>query len=301
MTIAIIGARGCVGNALIQKLLETTSHTIIASYRRDEAIGIKHERVVWKRINLYDDLGTEEFLRGADVAVYLVHSLVSARFASLDRAFAFRTGKCARVAGVKKIIYLGGVVPQHERLSVHLKSRREVGEQLARAGVPVAEIRASIILATCSASYRMIYWLSRRLPVIMMPKWGKAACSPIALTDVVDALTVLIDRTVDGHEIFEIGAARMTYEKLLMQNGEIVRGKKNRIVHIAPFPIGLISWGVHNVTGVPWHIAMALIKSLRNDSVPTHDCFQELTGRTQQAIAETLATLAKEMEANASK
>lgn len=295
MNIAIIGARGCVGSALIKKLIDTTEYTVIASYRREEKTDIEHPRVIWKRVNLFDDLGTEEFLEGADVAIYLVHSLASKKFKTMDRSFAERTGKFAAKAGVKKIIYLGGIIPHQERLSAHLRSRKETGEQLAKYGVPVAEVRASIILGTCSASYRMIYWLSKRLPVLVMPKWGMANCSPIALNDVTDMLAALVDREVRGHELFEIGAERMGYDELLMRNGAIINGKRNTVVHSMLFPIAFAAWWVHIITGVPRRIAAVLMESLKNDSSVTHDRFREIVGRDPQPVDKTLSTLVREM------
>lgn len=296
MKIAIIGARGCVGSALIRKLIETTDHTVIASFRREEEIGLTHERVQWKRINLYDDLGTTECIMGADVVVYLIHSLVNSDFRTMDHAFAERMGRCAQREGIKKIIYLGGIIPLRERLSAHLRSRKETGEQLAKHGVPVAEIRASIILGACSASYQMVYWLAKRLPVIIMPKWGVAKCSPVALEDGIDMLAALIDRPIDRHEVFEIGAEPMGYDELLMRNGEVTRGKANRIIRIPLFPIAIAAWGVHMITGVPRQVAAALIGSLKNDSVVTHDRFYELIGREYRPIDATLKKLAHEME-----
>lgn len=296
MKIAIIGARGCVGSALIQKLLNSTEHTIIASFRRDEKTGITHNRVIWKRINLYDDLGTEEFINGADVVVYLVHSLLWKKFRSMDRSFADRTGEYAAAVGIKKIVYLGGVIPDKEHLSPHLKSRKETGEYLAKHGVPVAEVRASIILGAQSASYQMIYWLSRRLPVIIMPKWGSTKCSPIALEDAVDMLATLIERDVHGHEVFEIGGESMGYDELVMRNGKIVRGARNVIKRMPLFPITIAAWVIQWITKVPRPIVAALIGSLKNDSMVTHDRFRELLGKEPIPVDATLAKLARIMK-----
>jgi uncharacterized protein YbjT (DUF2867 family) len=149
MNVGIIGARGCVGAALIEKIIDSTDYVITASYRRDEETGNANERVQWKRINLYDDLGTEEFLEDVDVLVYLVHSLGVKRFEELDHRFAERTGKFAKKMGVEKIIYLGGIIPKNEGLSAHLRSRQETGRALANHEVPVAEVRASILLGVC--------------------------------------------------------------------------------------------------------------------------------------------------------
>lgn len=255
-----------------------------------------HERVLWKRINLYDDLGTEEFIEEADVIVYLVHSLVSKDFREMDREFADRAGRFAKKLGVKKIVYLGGIIPQTENISEHLRSRKETGEALAKQGVPVVEVRASIVLGACSASYQMIYWLSRRLPVLIMPKWGMTKCSPIALEDAVDMLAALIEREIRGHELFEIGSEVMEYGELLKQNGEVTRGKRNRIIYTMLFPIPFAAWVVSLVTGVSRRIIAVLFGSLKNDSTYTKNRFVEIVGREPKSIDETLKDLAKEME-----
>ncbi len=296
MNIAIIGARGCVGSALTKKLLETTGHAIIASYRREEEVGIKHERVQWRRVNLYDNLGTEEFLEGVDILVYLVHSLEIRRFEELDHRFAERTGKFAQKIGVKKIIYLGGIIPKDESLSVHLRSRQETGKVLAGHGVPVAEVRASILLGTCSVSYRMVYWLSRRLPVLVMPNWSRTKCSPVALEDAVDMIAALIDREVQGHEIFEIGSEVMRYDELLMRSGKISRGTRNRVIYMPLFPISIAAYMVRILTGVSRNIAGALIGSLRNDSMVTQNRFKEIVGRDPRQIDDALFDLHWQMK-----
>ncbi|EKD23800.1 MAG: hypothetical protein ACD_81C00180G0002 [uncultured bacterium] len=296
MNIGIIGARGCVGSALIAQLIATTEHRVIASYRREEETGLVHERVQWKRINLYDDLATEEFLEGVDVLVYLVHSLAAKDFEAMDHAFASRTGKFAKKMGVKKIIYLGGIIPAKEGLSKHLRSRQDTGKALASAGVPVAEVRASILLGLCSVSYQMVYWLSRRLPILIMPKWSKTKCSPIALEDAVAMIAALINRDEVGHEIFEIGSEVMGYDELLMRSGSIVRGKKNRLLHMRLFPISLAAMAVQRITGVPRRIASALMGSLKNDSMATHNRFTEIVGRDPQLIDAVLKRLAKDMQ-----
>lgn len=296
MNIAIIGARGCVGATLMEKLLETTDHTITGSYRREEKVGPARERVQWRRINLYDDLSVEEFLSGADVLVYLVHSLEADTFESLDHIFADRTGTCAQKMGIKKIIYLGGIIPKNEELSAHLRSRQETGKMLAAHQVPVAEVRASILLGVCSVSYRMVYWLSRRLPLLVMPKWSTTKCSPIALEDAVDMIAALIDKEAAGHEIFEIGSEIMGYNELVLRSGVIARGKKSRILYLPIFPIVFAAWWVQMLTGVSRHVASALMGSLKNDSMVTHNRFMEVVGREPRKVDGVLLGLHRKME-----
>lgn len=301
MNIGIIGARGCVGSALVKKLLETTDYAIVASYRRDEESEVVHERIQWRRVNLYDDLGTEEFLEGVDVLVYLVHSLEARRFEELDHRFADRAGKFARKMGVKRIVYLGGIVPKNEPLSAHLRSRQETGKVLAAHEVPVAEVRAGILLGLCSVSYRMVYRLSKRLPVLIMPKWSRTKCSPIALNDAVDMIAALIDREVQGHEIFEIGSEVMGYDELLTRSGKVTRGKRNRVIYVPLFPIPIVAVLVRWITGVSRNIAVALIGSLRNDSMVTHNRFREVMGRDPRQIDGILVDLHREMQKMATK
>lgn len=296
MNIAIIGARGCVGTELIKNLLKTTNHTIIASYRREEETGIADGRVQWKRVNLYDDLGTEEFLEGVDVLVYLVHSLETNKFEDLDCMFAERTGTFAKKMGIKKIIYLGGIIPKNEELSAHLRSRQETGNILASHEVPVAEVRASILLGVCSVSYQMVYYLSKRLPVLIMPTWSKTKCSPVALEDAVAMITTLVDRAVQGHEIFEIGSEIMGYDELLMRSGKIARRKKSTIIYTPIFPIRIAAYWVQMLTGVSRHVAGALMGSLKNDSMATHNRFTEVVGREPKMIDIALRELHKQMK-----
>lgn len=295
MNIAIIGARGCVGAALMEKVLQTTDHTITASYRREEREGPTRERVQWKRINLYDDLSTEEFLKGNDVLVYLVHSLEAGTFEELDHVFADRTGRIAQKMGIKKIVYLGGIIPKNEKLSTHLRSRQDTGKTLADHKVPVVEVRASILLGVCSVSYRMIYWLSRRLPVLVMPNWSTTKCSPIALEDAVDMIVALIYKEAIGHAIFEIGSEIMGYDELVMRSGIIARGRKNKIIYVPLFPIAFAAWWVQMLTGVSRHVASALMGSLKNDSMVMHNRFKEVVGREPKGIDATLQELHKKM------
>ena len=301
MNIAIIGARGCVGSALVEKLIATTDHKVIASYRPEEGIGVAHERVSWRLVDLHTDKGTEGFLSTqeakdhVDVLIYLVHSLGDKKFEAMDREFADRVGRTAKKIGVRQMIYLGGIIPKKESLSKHLRSRQETGERLGAYGVPLAEVRASILLGSCSVSYQMVYWLSRRFPVVIMPQWSTTKCSPIALEDAVDMLTALIERKTNGHEIFEIGSETMGYDELLMRNGATLHGKPNKVIRMRWFPLSVAACMVQLASGVPRHIAAALMGSLKNDSMINTNRFTEVVGREPRPIDETLRELAQKM------
>ena len=297
MNIAIIGARGCVGSALIEQLVTTTEHRIIASYRHEEGLGIEHEHIEWRLIDLHDDAVMEAFFAvpKIDVVVYLVHSLNDRKFEAMDKEFADRVGRAAKKAGVGQLIYLGGIIPKKERLSTHLRSRQETGKRLGAHEVPLAEVRASILLGVCSVSYRMVYWLSRRFPVLVLPQWSTTKCSPIALVDAVAMLAALIERKTEGHEIFEIGSETMGYDELLMRSGAIIHGKPNRIIRLRWFPLSIVAYMVQLASGVPRHIAAALMGSLKNDSMINTNRFAEVVGREPRPVDETLRELAQKM------
>jgi len=135
MNIAILGAPGCVGRHLIKKLLEFPHYEVIASYRKkQDAETLRHDRLEWRQVDLKDLLSTENFLQGADVLIYLIHSLGAKDFEQLDVQLANVAGQAAQKIGVRKIIYLGGIIPVSQQASPHLTSRMKTGEALAKFG-----------------------------------------------------------------------------------------------------------------------------------------------------------------------
>ena len=139
-------------------------------------------------------------LAGVDTAFYLVHSMSSSRpFDDADRAAAEAFGAAARTAGVRKIVYLGGL-GEGGGLSTHLESRQEVGRILRESGVPTTELRASIVIGSGSASFDMLRALVDRLPVMVCPKWVNTEAQPIAIEDVIAYLLAALDREPDGSE-----------------------------------------------------------------------------------------------------
>ena len=133
-------------------------------------------------------------MNGIDQAYYLVHSMASGRgFAALDREAAANFGRAAARAGVRRIIYLGGLGDDPDSLSTHLKSRLETGEALREAGVPVVEFRASIVIGAGSLSFEMIRALVERLPVMICPRWVDTRTQPIAIDDVLAYLRAALD------------------------------------------------------------------------------------------------------------
>jgi len=299
MNISILGAPGCVGQNLIKKLLENPEHNITASYRSENEIpkDLQSDRLSWRQVNLLDPSSGENFLRGADILIYLIHSLGAKNFEQLDIQLANAAGKVAQNVGIQKIIYLGGIVPKSEKVSPHLKSRMKTGQALASYNIPVAEVRASILLETCSMSYLIVYYLAKRLPVMITPQWLNSLCAPIALQDAAWCITALVDREIKGHEIFEIGADVVRYRDLLSLCGKAIRGFRNIIIPVPLFAINLSALWIRLITGVPNSVGVALAEGLRTNTAPSHNRFRQVTGRDPVPLETVLEQLAEKMKA----
>ncbi len=298
MNVSILGAPGCVGVNLIQSLLEKEDVIITGSYRSEKEIpgDIKHRRLLWKNVDLFSQESAENFMRDTDALIYLIHSLGVKDFEKLDIKLANAAGAAAKKMGVKKIIYLGGIVPENEDASPHLTSRMKTGQALASHEIPVAEVRASILLETCSASFQIIYYLSKKLPVMITPKWLNSYCSPIGLKDAVSFISVLIDKNIQGHEIFEIGSDIIRYRDLLSLCGKSIRGFKNIIIPVPLFAIELSALWIELITGVKNTVAIALAEGLRTNTVPSKNRFKEVTGRDPSPVESVLKELSEKMK-----
>ncbi|MFF8950945.1 SDR family oxidoreductase [Streptomyces sp. NPDC014940] len=213
-----------------------------------------------------------EAMRDVDVAYYLVHALVTgAGFEKTDREAARIFGEQARAAGVKRIVYLGGLtpqgVPEHE-LSPHLRSRAEVGRILMDCGVPTAVLRAAVIIGSGSASFEMLRYLTERLPVMVTPSWVHTRIQPIAVRDVLRLLVGSAHLPAEVNRTFDIGGPDvLTYREMMVRYAEIA-GLPRRV--ILPVPVltpTLSSHWVGLVTPVPASIARPLAESLRHEVV----------------------------------
>jgi uncharacterized protein YbjT (DUF2867 family) len=196
-------------------------------------------------------------LEGVDQAFYLIHSMMTAGFETLDRTGADNFASAAP-ASLRKVIYLGGLFPKGEQRSKHLRSRAETGTALARS-VRVLELRAGPIIGSGSASFEMVRYLTERLPAMVAPRWIDNEVQPIAIDDVLRYLVRAVD--LDETGIMEIGADRLTFRQM-MQTYASVRGLRRFIVPVpvlAPRVAGL--W-VGLVTPIPNRLAVPLIEGI---------------------------------------
>ena len=194
--ILVTGASGYVGGRLLARL-EQRGFAVRCLARRPEFLAGRvgpHTQIVAGDVLRAETLPAA--LEGVDTAYYLIHSMGSsgrASFEAQDRLAARNFGRAAREAGIRRIVYLGGLGDESRELSPHLRSRHEVGRVLREAGVPVIEFRASIVIGSGSLSFEMIRALVERLPVMVTPRWVRVIAQPIAIDDLLAYLEAAID------------------------------------------------------------------------------------------------------------
>ena len=207
-------------------------------------------------------------LQGIHTAYYLVHSMGSTGdFAEEDRKAAENFGTAARLAGVQRIIYLGGLGESFAGLSSHLRSRQEVGEILRASGVPIIEFRASIVIGSGSLSFEMIRALTERLPIMIAPRWVATLAQPIAIEDLVAYLLTAADLPREQCGVFEIGGADQVSYGDIMREYARQRGLRRAFIPVPVLTPRLSSLWLGLVTPLYARVGRKLIDSLRNETI----------------------------------
>jgi uncharacterized protein YbjT (DUF2867 family) len=220
--------------------------------------------------DLLDPASLDPALAGIDVAYYLVHSMgAHGDYLEMDRAAARNFGDAARRAGVRRIVYLGGLATGDAALSKHLRSRLETGEVLRASGVPVVEFRASVVIGSGSLSFELIRALVERLPVMICPRWVSTLAQPIGIDDVLAYLAAARGLPGEGSRTFEIGGAdRASYGDVMREYAR-QRGLKRVMISVPLLTPRLSSLWLGLVTPVYARVGRELIEGLKNQSVVT--------------------------------
>ena len=286
--ILLTGATGYIGGRLL-RVLEDRKVRLRCLARRPEFLRRRvSESTEVVKGDVFDPESLQGALAGVDTAYYLVHSMGSGRdFAREDRRAAENFAQAARDAGVRRIIYLGGL-GSGPGLSPHLASRQEVGRILRESGVPTIEFRASIIIGSDSLSFEMIRALVDRLPVMITPRWVRILAQPIAIEDVIAYLVEALDVEIDGSAIVEIGGAdRVTYQGIMLEYAR-QRGLKRLMIPVPVLTPGLSSLWLGLVTPLYARIGRALIDSIAHETVVTNDLAIRLFSIRPRGIREAI-------------
>lgn len=298
-SILVTGATGFIGSRLISTL-SSSGFTVKGMSRRK--LSDTHN-VKYVQADVFDVEQLEKAMTGIDIVYYLLHSMEGDKehwreFAARERIQAQNFLKAATKANVKRIIYLGGLVNDSLELSPHMKSRKEVGEILASGGIPVTQLRASLIIGAQGGSYAMLRYLVERLRIMVTPSWVKSLAQPIAVDDVIQYLIGCMNHPETSGKIYEIGGPdKMTYEELMRVYSAYLN--KNLFVIQIPFlTTRLSSYWVDLITPVKASLARPLIDSLVHDTVVNDDSITKIIPIQLKSVRESIDIATKEMREN---
>ena len=275
MTAAVLGATGFIGRALVPAL---AGRMDVAAVSRGGNAPVA-ERVRPVAADALEPESLRRALDGIDVVYYLVHSLGQANYGDIDRRAATNVAAEAARAGVKQIVFLGGLGDDDPNLSEHLRSRAETARVLAGGDVPVTTLRAAIVVGRGSAAFETIVALVDRLPLMLAPRWVAMPTQPIALDDVVAYLRDVAAHPDTVGETFDLGGPDvLTYRQMIEHVGAL-RGRRTRILEVPVLTPRLSSYWLHLVTPVRAGVGRPLVEGLRNPTVAKETRIRRLVPR----------------------
>ena len=273
--VLVAGATGYVGRRLVPELLGA-GRRVRCLARRPEELASEEwaDRVEVVRADVTDEASLAPAFEGVHAAYYLIHSIgVGDDWRRRDREAARNFRVAAEAAGVRQIVYMGGLGDAGAgELSPHLASRHEVGEELAAGATPVTELRAAVVIGSGSASFEMLRHLTEVLPAMVCPKWVDTRCQPIGIRDLLVYLVGVLDNPGAMGQVVEVGGADvLTYREMMAVYAEVAGLRPRLVVPVPVLSPRLSSLWIGLVTPLPPHLARPLVDSLVNEVVVGDD------------------------------
>jgi uncharacterized protein YbjT (DUF2867 family) len=295
----VTGATGYVGGRLIERLLLEGRE--VRALARDPARLDARDGLDPMGGDLVAGDGLPEALDGVSTAYYLVHSMEAAAgsdgdFGARDRLAAHNFADAARAAGVERVVYLGGIVPQDKPLSAHLESRLEVERILLDAAPSSTALRASILIGAGSSSFRILVRLVERLRVLPFPAWHRNHTQPIDERDAIEYLA----RTAStpeaaGRSLDIAGPDVLSYGAMIEQIAEQM-GVSRAPVRLGVTQTPAASAVVAAVVEQPVELVRPLMESLESDLLPRDEEAKRIYGIRPRPFARAVGHALAEWE-----
>lgn len=265
----ITGSSGYVGSRLIRALANTHYSLVCVSRNRKYLENRLPKNAKAVEADFSNDSNFPSVFSGCETAFFLIHSLSEKHeFEDIEAKTAKRFLKACEENGIKKIIYLGGLVNDKQvNLSPHMRSRVNVGKILRSGSIPCYEFRASVILGPGSTSFELIRALVERLPVMITPKWVRVKAQPIFIDTVINYLVSALNYDSKTSEVFEIGGKDTVTYKTIMDTYAKSRQLKRLMIPVPFLTPRLSSLWLGLVTPVYARVGRKLIDSITEESV----------------------------------
>lgn len=278
MKIAILGASGFIGSNLVKMLLTNTDYEIVAIARNVSKISDEHPRLTKISCDVFDTTKLAQSLEGIDVLYFFLHMMAQKKedYAIAEDKVAHIVGKIVKEKNIQKIVFLGGLGKDSDKLSKHLASRHHSGNVLRKYSDAVIEFRASMVIGQSSISYEIIKNLIHKLPILTVPKWSNTLTQPIGLKDVMRYLSAA-PNLKNKNEIIEIGGPEvMTYKDLMKKYAKFIH-KNVILIDLPIIPVAISAWWLNLFTPKNQaKVGRAMVESLANQMIVDSDRAKKL-------------------------